>query len=320
VRSGASASGHAGGQKLWLTPAIAGVALAALLGLFALYQLIPRPGGQFPEEIMMIFVPRRLFGPIRALFPEGIPVALAPLAALGWAAALASLLRHLRALAFLLATTTTLTYIFVFKHVGGDRHYGLLLIVLVMALWLAENDRRLAPGWPRRSWPGEELDRRLARAAVTLVTLCLGVSAVFAAARIWPREIREDFSEAQRMGRFIRDAGLDARTIVAHPASQAEAVLPHLARSTFYYPSLGASGSHMWWDARYQQGTLMSVSEAVDHARNALPAFRDGNALLLLNGQLPDAKERGLSLMYRTAGKPWRVPDESFFLYQRARP
>jgi len=300
--------------------AMAGVALAGLGAAFSVFQLLPRPGGQFPQELLMIFVPRRLFGPIRALFPEGVPVVLGPLAVLAWGSAILFVASQLRALLFLGASVAALTYIFVFKHVGGDRHYGLLLIVLVMALWLAENDRaRPTAGWPRLRWPGAALTERLRRVTFALVGVCLGVTALFSVGRIWPREIGEAFSEAQEMGHFLRKSGLDARTVAAHPSSQCEAVLPYLERPTFFYPALSATGSHMLWDARYMEGTRVTLEQAVTIARRELPDFRPGGALFLSNTELPAALAAEFRLIHRTAGKPWRVPDEAFFLYEPVR-
>jgi len=294
---------------------VIGLALAASLGIFALYQLIPRPDGQFPQDLVMTFVPRRLLGPVRALFPQGVPGLLRPLAVAAWGALVVFLLTRPRALSFLLASSAALLYVFVFKYVGGDRHYGLLLVVLIVALWLAANERD-APVPFFRPLIGVNAGERWERVGVALLVACLAITSGFSFLRVFPREIREEYSEAESMARFIERASLGGDTIVAHPANACSAVLPHLTQREFFYPGILERGSHMRWDARYVRGAGLTMVEVVARARAAVPEFDRGRALLLTNTELAEPLRREFELVHKTPGKPWRVPDESFFLYR----
>jgi len=295
--------------RTWGALGIAGAGL-----VFALYQLIPRPGGQFPDTLLTIFVPRRLFGPVRALFPEGMPVWLAPLAVAAWAAAVARVARSLRALVFLGVGTAALTYIFVFKHVGGDRHYGLLLVTLVAALWLAEIDSSCALDavTPSRRERWAEAARS---PCYWLLFLSLSFNVVFSVIKIFPRELREDYSGAEEMGHYLATTGMKAHSVAAHPAYAAEAVLPYLPGTRFFYPALETWGTHMLWDRHYAESLAVTQEEALALLFRQVPRFRVERWLLLFNEPVPHAEARGLSLVHRSPGTPWRVPDETFYLY-----
>lgn len=305
-------------SKPFATPAVlAGLTLAVLGGALAIAQMLPRPGGQFPTTLFMVFVPRRLLGPVRSFFPDGASIAWAPLALVAYASTALYLAYRPRAFTFAMASWAALTYIFVFKYAGGDRHYGLLLVVLVAALWLAESSAepggdglarllRLRPEWLPR----------IRQIAFTSVAAGAAVSMLHSARNIWPREFREHFSEAEAMARYLAAGNLAARPIAAHPADASEAVLAYLGERTFYYPAIDAFGTHMWWDAKYEAGRSVRAEEAVARVQRRFPNWASDGTLVLLNTKLEAPARLGLALRHQTPGRPWRVHDESYFLYE----
>jgi hypothetical protein len=294
---------------------LAGFLLAGLGFLAAVVQVWPPSDGQFEAGLFTEFAPRRLLGPYKSLFPEGFSVALAPIALAAYAGLLGFLLPRPRALVFFLGTFFGLSCLFVFKYVGGARHYGLLLVLLVMAAWLGEKEAARDGALERRFRLG-----RLANRARTVgyAGLTLGLlGGAWAALPTWRNEIDREFSAARTMARYLRAEGLASRRIVAHQSSRAVAILPYLPETKLWYPERRDYGTFMLWDRTYAEGQLRYAPDAVRRMKQAFADWRhpDRGVLLLLNQELPDAKSHGYHLIYRTPGTPFRADDEVFSLY-----
>jgi hypothetical protein len=292
-----------------------GLLLAGLGVVAAIAQVWPPSDGQFKPGLFTEFAPRRLLGPYKSFFPEGLSAALAPLVLAAYAGIVGFLLPRPRALLFFLGAFLGLSYLFVFKYVGGARHYGLLLVLLVMAAWLGEREpardgslaQRLRLRWlaPRA--------RTVGYAGLTLGLL----GGAWVAAPTWRDEIDREFSAARTMARYLEAHGLASRRIVAHQSSRAVAVLPHLPGTKFWYPERRDFGTFMLWDRTYAEGQLQYATDAVLRMKETFADWQDPDrgVLLLLNQELPDAARHGYRLIYRTPGTPFRADDESFSLY-----
>jgi len=281
-------------------------------------QLRPRPDGQFSPDLIVLFEPQRVLAAARGLVPQVLPTWLLPLGVLGFGLAVLHLAASVRALWFLLLSTAGLTYIFVFKYSGGDRHYGLLLIVLLVALWVAEGEEQAGVAHPVFA-AASRLRERSRTATYGVLSLCFGITVLHSALVLWPAEIRQSYSGASDMGNFLRREKLDERPIAAHHAHLGEAVLPYLRTRAFYYPALESFGSHMLWDRRYMEGTFVTQVEALARIERRFPDWQGGRLLFLASEEVPNAAARGFRLLHRTAERPFRIPEESYFLYERKR-
>ncbi|HEX8252429.1 MAG TPA: hypothetical protein VF846_04700 [Thermoanaerobaculia bacterium] len=192
---------------------------------------------------------------------------------------------------FLWASLAALSFIYAFIWMGGARHAGLLLIVVIATLWLAVLDGRLRAE--------SEL---MALLAVPLAISCLLMP------RVWLRELREPFSGAAEMASWLERNGHARARIAAHAPNRAQAVLPYLDR-TFFYPARGRDGSYMTWDAAHKRAQAMDDATAARIAREHL---RGASFLLLLNAPLQNA--HGFQLLHATA-RPFGHRDEQYFLY-----
>jgi hypothetical protein len=288
--------------RLWL-----GVALAAMGVALAVWQLLPPPDGQLPQGILTKYEPEYLRDMLPQAFAPGFNARWAQVGGLLAATLVAARLWFApRAALVLTLSTAALTYVFVFKYIGGARHYGLLLVAVVMALWMAEGEPESTARAPLRL-----------RRAVGMGLLVLLVPSVVIAARTWRSEIQYAFSEAGDMARFIVASNLERAWIAGHPAPQAESVLAFLPPRTFWYPSLAQAGSHMQWDARFAAAHTMSVDEALARMKAQRPKWADpiDPALVLVSEPLADPATEGYQLLYRTPGRPYYVPTEVYYLY-----
>jgi hypothetical protein len=297
--------------------------VTAFGGLLAFAQLWPPPDGH-QTRLFHLFGPGNL---ARAISLAFVPFDVGAVGlALGVPILVFVLLSLLSKPHALLATSLALlglTYIYVFKHGGFIRHFGFLLLVVLMGLWLAEGEtpsRALVDRW--RLLPSEARQGSFRRAAFTLLgvslTLSVGMTAFTA-----PREITRHFAEGSLMARYIAEQGLERRTIAAHPPGWPTAVLPYFSDLRFYYPGLGHTGTHMKWDRAFLDGIEMGDREAVARIKQAYPDWRDPERGVLIvwgRGRLDRAEELGYRLIHSTPGDiyEWEHKDEQLHLYAPA--
>lgn len=190
---------------------------------------------------------------------------------------------------------------FVFKYIGGSRHFGLLLVAMVIALWMAEGEPKSAARVP---FP--------LRRALNVGLVVLLLPSIIIAARAWRSDFQSAFSEAGDMARFIITNRLEWALIAGHPAMHAAAVLAFLPPRSFWFPSLAEAGSHMKWDAQFTTAHRMSLDEALSRLKVQKPEWADPEnpVLLLVAMPLVDPAAEGYQLLNRTPGRPWFVPSE----------
>jgi len=189
------------------------------------------------------------------------------------------------ALLVLLGSYTIFAYIFIFKWIGGLRHFGFILLVLLFALWIAEE--RSVVCW-------------------SLLSVAIAAS-VIASAFIGSLDWRYAFSGAKEMAEFMRARGMQANAIAAHSETTASALAPYFDHP-FWYAGIEDYGTFSKWDGRFERGLEVSYPEAVRRARGRFP-------LLLLNVEMPDPERNGWRLLYHNRRPQFANFDESFWLY-----
>jgi len=184
-----------------------------------------------------------------------------------------------------------LLVLYSFVWLGGLRHAGFVLVIVLAAIWIAD-----------------QTDLRFASAAALLLNGALLLS-LCVAAGYWIRDVREPFSGASDMAAFIRDErSID---IAAHNLTQCEALLPYLPRTRFWYIGLGAYGTYLKWDAEQERALEMPYPVAEERARRE---FAGRKWLLLFNVEIPDPAAHGFRLLHVTP-EPFEKTDERYWLY-----
>lgn len=221
---------------------------------------------------------------IRRMFLVGM----AAFAAAAW-----TLRRDIKALLILGWSWAALFFIYTFVYVGDLRHFGLLLMTLLFALWIGKREDMRAVEW--------------------ILCASLIVSAVVAAAT-WRKEVTQSFSGSKEMARRLEN---ERGVIAAHPPPMAEAVLAYLPRGRrFWYPPLQRFGTYMEWDVRQLTATDVPNDVAAAQAVRRFP--NDRNLLILTSGPLADPNRLGLALVYTNGTPVWAKKDETYFLYRFA--
>ncbi|MBV9495973.1 MAG: hypothetical protein JOZ54_17125 [Acidobacteria bacterium] len=201
-----------------------------------------------------------------------------------------SLRRNWQALVILAWSWAALFFIYTFVYIGDLRHFGLLLMTMLFALWIGKPEKMVA--------------------VEAILCVSLAVSVVVAAIT-WRKEVTMGFSGSKEMAAHIPSGD---HIFAAHPPPMAESVLAYLPRDTrFWYPPLNRQGSYMEWDTRLPVATEVPNEIAAAQALRKFGA--DPRLLILTNGPLTNPK---LQLVYRNETRVWAKPDETYWLYRVA--
>jgi hypothetical protein len=260
-------------------------------------QLRTAPDAAFPHVIRYI----HLWTPMQAIdtafFPGPWLRGTANVSLLLLALIALSLRRRLDAIVFLVLSIASLSLIYAFVWFGGYRHAGLVLLVVVVAMWIGR----------------EVAHHGISASAAILLNLTLALSVAFTV-QMARGDVQWAFSGSREMGRFIRENQLDRYPIAAHNVQQAEAVLPWVPGLRFWYPALGRSGTYMLWNREEEIGIRMSHARAVELAVQRL-APRGERWLLLVNLPMPEPAP-GFRLVYTNRRPVFRHGDERYWLYE----
>jgi hypothetical protein len=186
-----------------------------------------------------------------------------------------------------------LAFLYMYKWIGGFRHTGFVLLVLLYALWTSTAHDR----------------SRLVAQRVLFVTLLVSI---FATARIAKLEIEFAFSGAEETAAFIHRARLEGLPIAAHSETTTSAVCPWIAHP-FWYAGSQRLGTFTMWDQQFERGLEVPYPDAVANAKRH---FAGTDYLLLLNVEMPDPASNGFALLHQTSVPVFTHQDERFWLYR----
>ena len=229
-------------------------------------------------------------------------------AVLALGATLVAIRRNVPAVVIFLVAQFALALIFTYLWIGGFRHFGLVLIVTVLALWIGLIDV-----------PGRSRAHRIALVMLN-VSLVLSIPMTVRFARA---DYVAAYSGSRETAAFILGNGLEKADIAAHPPAHAEAVLAYLPKRTFWYAALGEPGSYMKWDRKYQR----AMAQHPDTAAAAAHAHFEGRDWLFLTSRpLRSPGDFGLTLLHQSTS-PLIEPrdaapipnDEKYWLYRYTR-
>ena len=308
----------------------AGFAIVAAGILLAALQMILPAGREFPPLHLewdptrlahcLKTIPYVVFFPIDPRFVPMVGITPPPpqavygvWTAVALVAAVAAFCRRrtVALLLFLGLVTGFLAFCYTAHH-GAFRHWGFLLISLLVLVWSGRYLAGPAAG------PGPEARRTVhaRRIGSLLLTGFLAMHAV-GGLRAVALEVERPFSQAERTAGYIRANGLESLPMIGYPDWSASAVVGHLSpEKRIHYVQGNREGSFVVWD-RARAGTRRrpaSMARALLSQTRALAARNDGKVLVVLSDELrtpPD--ERGFRRLESFTGSI--IGDENFHLY-----
>jgi hypothetical protein len=284
----------AGALLLWERIPWRGLAIMVLGGLVAAAQLWPREGRQ--QVYTLVQLDTVWFALASMFFPD-----MRIEDAVGGAVVVLGIIfygisRNWKPVVFLGTVLTALMLIYVFIWMGGLRHAGVLLVVALAAIWIAD-----AYGPYRRE--------RLLMAALAVAF----VYSIVPAYRCWVAETKYAFSGSREVATYIRQTGLDEKAILVSHSLFWTSPLVYLPKAKIWYPARAGFGTYGTWeraDYTYAQVPLESVLTRA-HAQ-----LKGRKWVLLVHRELPEKVRPGYRLLYRTKEPIWRMFAEQYLIYE----
>lgn len=222
------------------------------------------------------------------------------LAVVAFFGATATIAHDRTALLTLWLSWTGLLYIMTCVYQCSLRHFGLLFMTLLFAVWIGTED---APDVAPR--------RRVLYGALYAASLL----SIALAARMWRLDVLYEYSGSREAAQFLRDNHLENRPIAAHTPASAVAVLAYLPRRQFWFSAAERYGSYMIYTPTTYAMEQVPADAA---ARKALERFAGVPDLLLLsNVPLTIGPQYGLRLLYATRGRVFGHLKERYQIYER---
>jgi len=125
------------------------------------------------------------------------------------------------------------------------------------------------------------------------------------------RQLRCEYSGAREAADFIRrDTGAALPIVVGH-GLQAEAIIPYLPGTHFWFAGQQAFGTYTRWDRDWRADATLAESESLRRVRRQFP--RGNYRLLVASHPLRDST--GYRLVFRNKYEVFGHPDETYYLY-----
>jgi hypothetical protein len=194
---------------------------------------------------------------------------------------------------FLWTLLIAMMLVFVYVWMGGLRHAGLLLIVTIAAVWIADSY-----GYRRE---------RLLMAALA-VSL---VYSIWPAADAWVNETKFAFSGSREVAEFVRRERLDRFEVVTH-AMFWTAPLAFLPRVKLWYPAAARHETFGRWEARDYIQSRVPFDQQIALAEKQM---RGRQWILLTSVPLREPLRSRFRLIFQTREEIWRMHAERYWIY-----
>lgn len=234
-----------------------------------------------------------------------IPIYLIYLVSLIWIPILIFILKNYQSKILFLLSYFWLAFIFLFKHPGGTRHYGLILIFFLFAWWIdiIKNKKGII-NKPSLSY----------KITLHLLTACLVINLVYGF-YFYIDGFHKNFSGAQEMAQYIKKNNLNKQEIAAYPSYSGSALLPYFPGKNFYQLETQKKGTFLTWNNAFFIGanTPYPVLKRYLKYYYSLPENKTSSILFLTT--LPEGSDPELELIFKNT-KETIKPDEFFYLYR----
>jgi hypothetical protein len=219
-----------------------------------------------------------------------------------------SVLRKPAVLFILVISFSGLFYIFALKYTGAVRHYGLILIIFLFAIWISKyySDSQI-----RLLEVSSNIN--LSKLSIAIINSCLALSLLYAL-EIQYLDYKYTFSGAKGMADFIKRNHLTDHIIVSHSMPGViTSLLPYLPGKKFWYADIENFGTLGTYNKKYLAGETISNLEVIHRAEKTFPD--KSNILLLLTTPLDFPELDGFRLLYKV-DKVFGYGSEKFYLYK----
>jgi hypothetical protein len=205
-------------------------------------------------------------------------------------------------LAFIFALLA-LFYVFIFKHLGGDRHTGLIWAFTWIMLWILRSE----------TYSAGSLRKDVAIWKWGVIPIALS-SIYCVALTLHQLTIRTPYSGSKAAAIFLLERHLADHPIAMFEDNRCEPILPYLGRKTVWYAGENRYGTYMTWDGKWEKSQTETDSAL---ARILQKSAADPSLVIVLNTDQPNLSADQFQLLFDNRNAPTIIPDERYAIYVR---
>jgi hypothetical protein len=223
-----------------------------------------------------------------------------------WPILISYLLFSKKSQIFFLGSTLWLFFIFLYKHSGYLRHYGLILVFLIFAIALDVIEKDTGKKRPDNYY----------QAGIILLATILSVNVVYSAFFLF-KHSSEHFSGSKEMAQYLQKTNLLSEEIASYPSYIGISLLPYLENKKMYQPEIQDVGTFITWSDDYYNG-LYSPFPILQEKMKTYYLHRDPpveSILFLTSDRIENNYLDNWELLYHNT-KSSLVKDEFFYLYR----
>ncbi len=214
------------------------------------------------------------------------------------------LIKNRQAILFFGLACAWLFFIFLTKHPGDLRHYGLILIFFLFAWWLSLIIR-----------PAVSAKNLKTSRYAELLMFAIIMTQFLYIVNIYYKNLNNDFSGAKEMANYLKDNNLDNQQIATYPSYSGSALLPYLPNQKFYQFETGRQTTFLTWDIYFYSGQALPYESLktrmqIDYAQQGIVSKET-----LLLTTIPPGYDPDLELITKNT-RPSIKTDEFFYLYR----
>ncbi|HEY1684270.1 MAG TPA: hypothetical protein VGG19_05880 [Tepidisphaeraceae bacterium] len=195
-----------------------------------------------------------------------------------------------------------LIYIFTYKHMGGDRHTGLIWLFTWTLLWILRSERGSQNRYQDVSaWSALWIPAALSG------FYCIVITA-------YRLQERTPYSGAREAAMFLLANHLEDQPIGMYDDNRCESILPYLGKKTAWYAGEKRYGTYMLWNAAQEQSqydTEASIQRLVEKSAN------EPDMVLVINSRLPAETAEPFRLLFDNTQETHIIQDETYAIYER---
>lgn len=209
-------------------------------------------------------------------------------------------------LAAFILSFLALLYVFVFKHVGGDRHVGMVWVIIWILFWIFLSDPENATATQK--------DAAVWKWSVLPIALASIYSTGMAIYYLQLDE-RQPFSGAKAAAQFLKQSGLTACPLEMFKDDCCESILPYLGRKIVWYAGEERYGTYMLWDRKWYLSERGPMEPGIEHLLQM--SARQPDMVLIVSGELSPQDATPFDLVFDNRHQPSIIREDRYAIYVR---
>ena len=182
------------------------------------------------------------------------------------------------------------------KFLGSPRHYGMLYIILISSLWLAQS--------------GKRFDYKPIRYQRSFI-LAILIAQVLAGLVAYVRDLSLPFSASRETAHYIKEHKLENSTLVGSEDFAVSPISGYLGKK-IYYPEIKGYGSYVLFNGNRKEVNDLEILQQI---KNLIKTKQDNILLILNHAMAPNTTQKDIQIEPIEKFTNSLISNEQYYLY-----